>query len=310
MRLLVIGGTVFVGRAVVELALARGWEVTLLHRGEHGRELFAGEVERIHGDRREGLGAAGERAWDLVVDTCLFDPAHAHRVDTGRYVFVSSISAYRDWPAVAVRAGRDPTWESGDDYGALKARAERRLEELMPGRVVHARAGVIVGPHENIGRLPHWLARMARGGEVLAPGPAEAPLQWIDARDLAAWALDAPPGEHDAVGAPGMATWGEVLEACRSAAGGGAQLVWVEGAAVAARVPDAWERLPLWPAPDPAAGGLYEAAGSVATRPVADTVRDTWAWLEAGGAASPWRAELAVTGLSAGAEAELLAALR
>jgi 2'-hydroxyisoflavone reductase len=309
MRLLVIGGTVFVGRAVVEEALARGWSVTVLHRGIHGADLYAGEVERITADRREGLGLAGARSWDLVVDTCLFDPAHAHPVDAGRYVFVSSISAYRDWPARPVGPA-DAIWPGGDDYGALKAAAEHRLEELLPGRVVHARAGTIVGPHENIGRLPHWLHRAARGGDVLAPGPGDAPVQWIDARDLAAWALDASPGAHNAVGPPGMATWSEILEGCREVTGGHATLCWVDGAAVAERVPDAWERLPLWPSPDPALAGAYRAEAAVAVRPVAATIGDTWSWLESGGAASPWRSELAVRGLPADAEASLLAELR
>ncbi len=309
MRLLVIGGTVFVGRAVVERALARGWEVTILHRGEHGADLFAGEAERVLGDRREGLGAARGRSWDLVVDTCLFDPAHAHPVKADRYVFVSSISVYPGWPHSKVGVGA-PTFDSGDGYGAGKAAAERRLEELMPGRVVHARAGVIVGPHENIGRLPHWLNRMARGGEVLAPGPAGAGLQWIDARDLAAWALDAQPGAHDVVGPPGMITWGGLLEACRETTGEHAELIWVDGEAVAARVPDAWERLPLWPAPSPDASAIYDVSASVPVRPALETVAGTWAWLEAGGAASPWRSELAVRGLTAGEESALLAELR
>src|SRR5918998_1149701 len=192
MRVLVIGGTVFLGRAVVEAALDRGDDVTYFHRGRHGRGLHPGARE-VLGDRGNGV-PDGE--FDAVVDTCGFDPravgasARALADRVAHYSFISSCSVYRDWPARPV--DEDSPVFAGDEpeYGPLKAAAERAAEAAMPGRVLHVRAGLIVGPHENIGRLPRWLRRMERGGEVLAPGPAEAGVQLVDARDLAEWMLD------------------------------------------------------------------------------------------------------------------------
>jgi hypothetical protein len=178
------------------------------------------------------------------------------------------------------------------------------------------RAGVIVGPHENIGRLPYWLRRMRRGGDVLAPEPRGAGIQLIDARDLAAWVLTMArrrgAGAFNAVAPPGWATWEELLEQCRSVAGPDARLRWVDGARVAAALEDPWSELPLWPAPVAEAAGVYGVDASrardagLAIRPLAATVADTWDWLRAGGEEAGWRAELRATGLDAARERELL----
>ena len=215
-KLLVIGGTVFLGRAVVAAALARDHAVTIFHRGFHNPELFP-EAEHLLGDRTRDLSALLGREWDAVIDTCGFEPEHvgaaaellADRV--GHYGFVSSGSVYPEWGDVLVTED-SPVFESDErEYGPLKAACERAAEAAMPGRVLAARAGVIVGPHENIGRLPRWLWRLAEGGEVLAPGPPDAPLQLIDARDLATWMLDmaesARGGAFNAISRPGSATW-------------------------------------------------------------------------------------------------------
>lgn len=312
MRLLVIGGTVFVGRHVVEEALRRGHEVTLMHRGEHGAELFP-DVDRVLGDRTQGMHELRGRSFDAVVDTCLFDPQHAAQLDVGFYVFVSTGGVYRDWPH---KAGDEsmPVHETGDDYSALKAACERRLDELYPGRVHHARAGVIVGPHENIGRLPAWLRRMERGGRVLAPRPPEAPIQLIDARDLAAFLLDAAErqlaGPFNAVAPPGYASWGELLELCRAAANPEAELVWVDGKYVAERVEHTWEELPLWPSPGIPGVYLIQTGKAIAAglriRGLGDTVRDTWQWLASGGTLAPWREEARASGLDPALEEEIL----
>ena len=318
MRLLVIGGTVFLGRHVAETALARGHEVTVFHRGRHGRAPDGAEA--LIGDRTSDLSALEGREWDAVVDTCGFAPedvaltagALAHRV--GHYGFVSSGSAYADWPHAPVSED-SPVFESDErEYGPLKAACERAAESALPGRVLLARAGVIVGPHENIGRLPWWLRRLAEGGEVLAPGPPEAELQLIDARDLAAWMLDMAEagrgGAFNAIAQPGSATWGELLALAREVTGGGAELRWVAPELIEARVEEPWEALPLWPIPS--LPGLYgmsaqrAARAGLTPRPLRETVADTWAWLAAGGELDAWRSELRVTGLSPEAERELL----
>jgi 2'-hydroxyisoflavone reductase len=317
-RLLVIGGTVFLGRHVVAIALARGHAVSVFHRGLHGH--VPAEAEELIGDRTSDLSALDGREWDAVVDTCGFEPASvaltagalAGRV--GHYGFVSSGSAYADWPRAPVSEA-SPVFENDErEYGPMKAASERAAEAAMPGRVLIARAGVIVGPHENIGRLPWWLRRLAEGGEVVAPGPPEAPMQLIDARDLAAWMLDMAEagrgGAYNAIAEPGSTSWGELLETAREVTGGRAELRWVDPAVVEQRVQEPWEALPLWPIPS--LPGLYGMAGTRAAaagltlRPLTETVGDTWAWLAAGGELDEWRRELRAPGLSPAAERELL----
>jgi nucleoside-diphosphate-sugar epimerase len=274
MRLLVIGGTVFVGRAVVELALERGDEVTIFHRGEHGADLFGG-VERILGDRTTDLGRLAGRAWDVVVDTCAFVPGHVGTVDCGRYVLVSTAGVYRDWPEHPVPDEDAPLHQTGDDYSALKAACERAAEAAMPGRVAAVRPGIIFGPHENIGRLPWWLDRMARGGPILAPGPPDAPFQYVDVRDLARLLLDAQPGPRNAVGPP--VTWGELLETVHEVAGApGSELVWTDARRVHAAIPDSWDVLPVWPAPDVPAAYAVGTKHPYEARTVRDTVEAAW----------------------------------
>jgi 2'-hydroxyisoflavone reductase len=288
-RVLVIGGTVFLGRAIVEVALERGDDVTYFHRGHHGRGLHAG-AEEVLGDRTTDLGRLrGE--WDAVVDTCGFDAeavGGSARVLADRaahYAFVSSVSVYSGWPGEPV--DEDSPVFDGDEreYGPLKAAAERAAEAAMPGRVLHVRAGVIAGPHENVGRLPHWLRLMHAAGEVVVPGPRTAPIQLIDARDLARWILSM--GERRAAGAfnavapPGWATWEELLELCRSTANPDARLRWTDGERLAAALADPWSELPLWPAA-PAIYGVDSTralAAGLGNRPLAETVRDTWEWL-------------------------------
>jgi 2'-hydroxyisoflavone reductase len=309
---LVIGGTVFLGRAVVEAALAHGDEVTYFHRGRHGRGLQP-DAEEVLGDRATDLGRLPDRDWEVVVDTCGFDAetvgasARALADRAARYAFVSSASVYRSWPAEPVDED-SAVFESDErEYGPLKAAAERAAEAAMPGRVLCVRAGVIVGPYENIGRLPWWLRRMAAGGRVIAPGPPDATIQLIDARDLARWALDAPPGRFNLVSPPGAITWGEFLETCREVAGPEAELVWTDPQKVAARVEEPWSALPLWPIPG--AEGLFaigaERAG-LRPRPLRDTIADTWAWLQEEDL-DDWRSEVRATGLDPHVERELLA---
>ena len=232
------------------------------------------------GDRATDLDRLPGGAWDTVIDTCGFDPATvggAARTLADRaahYAFVSSASVYRDWPVEPVDED-SAVFEGGEqEYGPLKAAAERAAEAAMPGRVLHVRAGVIVGPHENIGRLPYWLRRMARGGDVLAPEPRGATVQLIDARDLARWVLamaaDCRAGVFNAVAPPGLLIWEELLELCRAVVNPHARLCWVDGDRVAAALADPWTELPLWPAPVADAPAVYSVAADRAREARAD----------------------------------------
>jgi nucleoside-diphosphate-sugar epimerase len=174
---------------------------------------------------------------------------------------------------------------------------------------------VIVGPHENIGRLPYWLGRMRRGGRVLAPGHPQSPIQLIDVRDLAAFLIDAAErelaGPYNLIAPPGYSNWGELLELARAAANPEAELVWADRRWVDARIEDPWAELPLWPTPRyPAVFGLDPSkaiAAGLAIRGLGETVRDTWEWLSGGGELDAWRSERRATGLAPEKEAALLA---
>lgn len=282
MRVLVIGGTVFVGRAVVAEALARGDEVTVFHRGRSGRAPEGAET--IHGDRATDLDRLAGRSWDVVIDTCGFEPrpvaASARAIDAERYVFVSTAGVYRDWPDQPVPDEDAPLHASGDGYSELKAACERAAEAERPGRVCAVRPGIIFGPHEHIGRLPWWLDRMARGGRILAPGPRDAAFQYVDVRDLAELLLDAAPGPRNAVCPP--LTWGELLETAHAVAGAAdAELVWTDAARVHAAIPDSWDILPVWPAPDVPAAYAVGTKHPYAPRTLRDTVEATWAAMPA-----------------------------
>src|SRR3954452_12645946 len=190
MRVLVLGGTVFLGLHVAAEALDRGHELTLFTRGLHGAELFP-EAEHVRGDRADVSPLAG-RAWDAAIDNSGYAPgpvAASAALDAGHYVFVSTVNVYPDWPEQPVDED-SPTHQGDDDYGPQKAASERAAEAVRPGRFATVRAGLIVGPHDNVFRLPWWVQRIARGGAVPAPGDPEQRVQLIDARDLAAFLVD------------------------------------------------------------------------------------------------------------------------
>ena len=322
MRVLVLGGTVFLGRHVAAEALSRGHEVTLLHRGRHGADVLP-EAEHLLADRTGDLSVLHGRSWDVAVDTSGYEPevvaASTARLRDGgltHLVFVSSANVYPAWPSEP--AGEDaPVWTEGDDYGPLKAACEREIERTMPGRVSSVRAGLICGPEDNIFRLPWWVRRIAAGGEVLAPGDPERTVQLIDARDLAAWMLDL--AEHGRAGAfngtapAGVTTMAEVLEAAIRATGSDARLTWVPDDDLVAAGVEPWDELPLW-LPERQFPGTWQLgteraqAAGLRCRPVAETVADTWSWLDGGGEArlSEWRAEYRPRGLSPERERALL----
>jgi nucleoside-diphosphate-sugar epimerase len=321
MRLLVLGGTVFLGRHAAAEALSRGHEVTVFHRGRHGVDLFAGEAEHVLGDRGGDLAALRGRSWDAAIDTSGYQPADVARssaLDVGHLVFVSTANVYPAWPAEPVDED-SPVWTEGDDYGPLKAACERVAAQALPGAVASVRAGLLCGPHDNIFRLPWWISRVAAGGDVVAPGDPERTVQLVDARDLAAWTLDLAErgvaGTFNGTAPAGQTTMREVLEAAVQATGGGARLHWVPDEVLLEHGVEPWDELPLWLPADGGAGtwaiGTERAqAAGLRCRPVAETVADTWAWLRGGaGDIGDWRAENRPRGLSAERERELLAAV-
>ncbi|MEA2255606.1 MAG: hypothetical protein QOG35_1651 [Solirubrobacteraceae bacterium] len=316
MRLLVLGGTVFLGRHVAAEALRRGHEVTLFHRGRHGADLFA-DAERVLGDRAGDLAALRGRSFDAAIDTSGYEPgdvARSSALDLGHLVFVSTCNVYPGWPQAPVDED-SPVWTEGDDYGAKKAACERAAEAAMPGRVARLRAGLLCAPHDNVFRLPWWIRRIAAGGEVPAPGDPDRTVQLVDARDAAAWALHLAEqrvaGTFNTTAPPGRTTMREVLEAAVAATGSGARLRWLPDDALTGVEP--WMDVPLWlpaaefPGTWAVATDRAQAAG-LRCRPIAETIADTWAWLRAGGESEldDWGAEGRARGLSPEQERELL----
>ena len=333
MRLLVLGGTRFLGRAVVAEALAAGWDVTTLTRGVSGAP--PSEVDARFGDRTapDGLSALDGGEWDVCVDTSGFvprvvgDAARRLAGRVGHYVFVSSLSTHPAWPDEPVRpdspvhdCAPDAGSEDGD-YGVLKAGCERAVTDVFGAAATLARSGLLVGPWDDTTRLSWWLHRIARGGDVVAPAAPDRPMQLIDVRDLAAWMLHCGKtglaGAYAATAPPASTTFGELLEAGIRVTGSGATLRWVGDEALLAAGVEPWGELPLWLPPEHGANwwnvdsGPAHAAG-LRCRPIADTVADTWAWLREEGmppaVARPATAGVVPVGLTPEKEAAILAA--
>lgn len=331
MRILILGGTQFLGRHLVDAARARGHEVTLFNRGVTNATLHP-DLESLRGDRGGDLAALAGRRWDAAIDTCGYLPGVV-RVSAERladavahYTFVSSISVYADdtkaglTEADAVRTLPPGTPEAvtGETYGALKALCEAELESRMPGRVLNVRAGLLVGPHDVTGRAKYWPVRMARGGEVLAPGRPERPVQFVDARDVAAWIVRSAeaktPGVFNATGPAEPLTMSGLLDASRRVGGAETRLTWVDEAFLLERDVKPYSELPMW-VPE-----AYQAYGAVdirralgkglAFRPLEETLADTLAWARAlpPGSLAPRPGVQIPPGLTAEREAELLAA--
>ena len=305
MRLLVLGGTVYLGRAVVELALARGDEVTLVHRGQTGRELYAGEVERVLANRDGGLAELGGRAFDAVIDTSGYEPhVVTHALDVlaagvERYVFVSTGNVYADHSRAGIRedapliAFRDDL-EGSDRYGGAKAACERLVGERFGQRCLIARSGLIVGPNDPTGRFSWWVERIARGGRTLAPEPRTQPVQVIDVRDLAAFLLrgadGSAAGTFNLTGPLEPLDLVGMLELLKAALRSDSELVWVAEQRLLDAGVEPWSDIPLWLAPvhDPTFACFMAvdigraAAAGLSLRTLAETARDTLAWLRAG----------------------------
>ncbi len=329
MRMLILGGTVFLGRALIDAAHAAGHSVTLFNRGKSNPAPIA-HVEQVHGDRATDLDRLAGRTWDAVIDTCGYVPrivrlsAQALAQATPHYTFVSTLSVYRDVsrPGVDEEAPlgelADPAVEqvNGETYGPLKALCETAVTESLPGRSLVIRPGLIVGPHDPTDRFSYWPHRVAQGGEVLAPGTPGSSIQFIDVRDLAGWTVAlaerGATGTYNATSEPGAVTMGGLLETCRTVSGSDATFTWASGDFLLAQGVQPWTDMPLWvPEADPAHGGFHAMsvaralAAGLTFRPVADTVADTLAWLATRPADYAWRA-----GLDRAREQEVLAAYR
>jgi 2'-hydroxyisoflavone reductase len=325
MKLLVIGGTMFVGKHCVEVALGKGHEVTLFNRGKHGVDLFPG-VERIVGDRAADLGLLAGRKWDAVIDTCGYVPrvvrasAQALADSVDHYTFVSSISVYSDVAtsnqdeSAPVAAMPDETVETvdGDTYGPLKALCEKAVEQELPGRVFIPRPTLIVGPDDPTDRFTYWPARFARGGQVLIPNRPEQPVQIIDVRDLAEWMVDlierGVTGTFNAAGPSEPMTMGDIYDACLSAADFDADLSYVDEAFLLANGVSEWSDLPLWLAAQSNSDGMDAVSvdraveSGLTYRALDQTVVDTLAWHKSRGDDYVLK-----VGLTADREAALLA---
>lgn len=327
-KVLILGGTGFLGPALVEASQALGAEVTLFNRGKTNPHLFP-ELEKLRGDRNDDLSSLKGRRWDWVLDTSGYFPRQveasagllADNVD--RYLFVSSISAYADLSKPGVdesspaAAMPDPySEEMPTYYGPLKAGCERAALEAMPGRAVVVRPGLIVGPGDPTDRFTYWPVRIARGGEVLAPNAPSDPLQFIDVRDLAAFMVrtmaDGRDGIYNATGPATPMPVGELLQACKQVTGSDASFVWAPTAFLAEQEVAPWMELTVWvPSDDEQFGGMGRVSieralqAGLTFRPAEETVADTLAWWEGLPAE---RRERPRAGLSSERETKVLAA--
>jgi len=330
MRTLIFGGTRFLGRHLAAACLAHGHELALLHRGRSDPRAFP-EAEHLVGDRNGSLDALRGRTWDAVFDTSGFEVGPVRRAAEAvasphvHYTFVSSISVYADptgpgdeTAPVNRLEGADSAELSLEAYGALKAACEEAAEAALPGRVLSVRAGLILGPYDNDERFAWWLRRVARGGEVLAPGSPEALVQFIDVRDLAAWMVRSAEqrvaGVFNATGPGEPTTMRALLETIRDVTGGDARFTWVPSELLVEHAVGPYSEMPFWlPAPwDTFRIDVTRArAAGLTYRPVIDTVRGAWDWVRTGwDGAAPARENRRLTvpaGMAPDREAKILA---
>jgi 2'-hydroxyisoflavone reductase len=301
MDILFIGGTRFVGRAMAEEALARGHHVALFHRGRSGADLFP-EAEHLLGDRHEDLDVVKGRTWDAVVDVCAYVPAEVHAVadavaDAGRYCYISSVSAYRmtgaskileESPLLGPEDLDDPQTETVDwqTYGPLEAMCEAAALERFDERATIVRPTYVVGPYDTTDRFTYWVRRAASGGIMFAAGPADAPFQAIDVRDLGAFTIglveQGLAGAFNGVGPMFPITWADLLRACISASSASTSVRWADAEFLKERGVEIEVEFPMWAPPDEFEAMRADTSKSVAAglelRPLADSIRDTFAW--------------------------------
>jgi 2'-hydroxyisoflavone reductase len=328
-RILVLGGTGFAGPPIVRSAIERGHTVTLFNRGKTNPGLFP-NVETILGDRMTQLDMLRGRNWDAVVDTWAQGPtlvgraAELLRDQVGQYVFLSTISVYKltrgpldeGSPTLTLPLGvtvADIKKVDETTYGPVKVLAEQAAEAAMPGRSTSVRSGLIVGPGDPTDRFTYWPLRIARGGEMIAPGAPDDPMQFIDVRDLGAWMVrtieDRTVGVYDAVG-PDTPLFGAVLDACKRGTGSDVRFSWIDEAWLDKNDLGGWESFPAHVSANDAESGFarVSAARAIAKglrfRPVEESARDSLAWWNA---QSEERRAKKRPGISPDREAEILA---
>ena len=328
MRILIIGGTRFLGRHLVEAALARSHEVTLFNRGKSNPDLFPA-LETILGDREKDVDKLNGRLWDAVIDVAGYLPrivrlsAEVLKGSVARYVFISSVSVYENFKQIGIDESypvgkiQDETVEeiTGETYGPLKALCEKVVQDIYGERALVIRPGLIVGPHDPTDRFTYWPVRIARGGDVLAPQKPEAAIQVIDVRDLSDFIIhliqENASGVFNATGPDYELTIGRLLEASKQVSGSDANIQWASVEFLNQHKVEPWSDMPTWVPDDEEGVGFSHVDVSKAIeaglrfRPLEETVRDTLAWAQTRPADHAWRA-----GLSAEREVHALAALK
>ncbi len=298
--LLILGGTRFLGPALVESATKAGWTITLFNRGKTNPGRFP-DLEQLHGDRNETTKPLEGRKWDAVVDTSGYFPRQIRSAmeslkgNIGQYVFISSISVYADMSTpcdenspVGKIEDENADKITGGNYGPLKALCEQAAEKAMPGQATNIRPGLIVGPDDGSDRFTYWPVRVARGGDVLAPGAPPDPVQFIDVRDVADFAircLDTKTvGVFNANGPAKPLGIGGLLDVCKSVSGSDAKFVWVPATFLEEQKVEAWSDMPVWLPPVGENAGANSTsfakalAKGLAFRPLPVTIKDTLAW--------------------------------
>jgi 2'-hydroxyisoflavone reductase len=297
-KVLILGGTKFLGRHLVDAARERRHEITLFNRGQTNPNLFP-ELETLIGDRDGNLAALKGRRWDAVIDTSGRIPRVVKASATlladaaEHYTFLSSVSVYADRSVHGIYenapAAQLPDKNSEDvdaHYPALKATCEQEVNEAMKGRALNVRGGLLVGPYDDTGRFAYWPRRIAQGGEVLAPGKPDRPVQFIHARDLADWIVkmveNRRTGTYNATGPEHALTMGQFLETCRAVTGADARFVWTDESFLLDHEVIAFSELPLWlrtVSEGMLAVNTEKAlAAGLTFRSLAATIKETVAW--------------------------------
>jgi 2'-hydroxyisoflavone reductase len=316
MKILIIGGTRFVGRHFVMAAITRRHEITLFNRGKSDAEIFP-LVETIYGDREFNLERLGQRRWDAVIDTCGYLPrivglsAQALKGRVGQYIFVSTVSVYADFDEAGIDETyplgtlEDETGEeiTGETYGPLKALCEKAVQDAFGERALIIRPGLIVGPYDPTDRFTYWPLRIARSGKVLTPIGADEPTQFIHARDLADFTLklieEKVSGVFNAVGPAEPCPIGDVLESCKTVSGSDAEFIWVPQAFISTHEIAPWTEFTLW-IPEAEGGGMSRIsnerakAAGLKFRSLAQIVKETLSWAQTRSAAYEMRAGLTI----------------
>lgn len=316
MKVLILGGSRFLGKAMVEEGLKRGLDITLFNRGNN-KEAFS-EVEQLIGDRDGDVSQLKNRNWDVVVDTCGFAPHQINKIaavlgdNIEHYTYISSISVYKDWIPLKiaedyhlqsmpqdqlkeVEEGRISPYEY---YGALKALCEAEAEKHWPGRVLHIRAGQLVGPFDYTDRLPYWVQRVAEGGNIMVPGRPDRPIQLIDVKDIATWVFDMvekrKAGTFNITGPDYELTMEKLLSKCKAVTNSNARFVWTDEKFILDHNIQPWTEMPLWiPEHFPLVGETEPWKGSfcisiekavdagLSFRSLEDTIYDVYQWEKA-----------------------------